>query len=352
MSGSEPTESATVKALKGILEAAGKSAEAARGKHTIQGASIRATFAAYQQLGSAADAIAEEIRANQAWRPVLLQGGESVADFGEYRAFLQRAKKLEETLKADLEKARKVFPKESAGLDVGALGFVGSAPIIGAVVQAAFAFGASLLRTDVVETHTAVTIDDNVLVNWVAMELATRSIETILPTEAATATPSDKAELPLLLTSLESLTQALRSCLALTDARLALKDEAEKAKERRPFVELRPRLDAAVKSFEAFWTALGAQSGKLLRTAAILEKLGNDGIILGLRVLAGGATTHSPTSGYAAETDISGGVLVSYAVITQSGHLERWRTLERYGEFEPGSAEKFGDMRRRPFIGT
>jgi hypothetical protein len=332
MSGQGTTQSTTLGTLTEIVNTFSKdSVGAFRGTRSIQNASIRATLATYQQLELAAERIAETMRA-LGRGPVLLQAGESVADLGEYLAFLSRAEKLAERLKKEIAEAEGLFPEEQrvpAGADVA------PATLVGAVFQAALSIGGLLFRKDVTEVHTAVTIDDSVLVNMVREKLSRgSSVEVLHPAEVALLPISDNGRLSTLLAELDEYAQRLRTLLALVNARLARKNEEPEDPARRPFVKAQPRIDAAVKVFEAFWTALGAQAGKLLRSDAVLTKLGERGTILALRILAGGATARTEAGFVDEETELYGGVLVSYALISTKGRLLAWRTVERYGQFE------------------
>jgi hypothetical protein len=306
----------TLDTLTEILKAMNKDTLGAfRGEHKTQGASIQATMGAYLQIGAAAQEIVDTILKRDPKPPVLLlQAGSDVTELAELRAFQQRAGALGTRLQEEIDRADALL----GGARTDALAF---GPVLVAAASAALSLGALLLRRDVTVTHGAVAIEDGVLVEAVNRRLrknGTHDIEVLPPTQIALLTPdeTDETALPARLRAIEDLAQRLRGLLARAERALAAKPDDPQ------LAELKARIDAAVKSFEAFATSVAAVAGRLLRADGMRAKLGEAGLVLALRVLAaGGETRVEVRTGSQDLVEHYAGAIVSYVLFDAEGRV-------------------------------
>jgi hypothetical protein len=310
------TPDPVAEAIKGALNK--DTIGAFRGTRTIQGASIHATMLAYQQVEVAAKHIAKKVQESK-HTPILLQVGEDLSELAERKAFDTRTGKLTADIEEQIAKLRDVIgEKPVAGLAI-------PIPVVGAIASSVVSLLGVLFRTDVIETHAAVTIDDRVLVAAVARELKRLTIEALTPTEVALLEPPPEG-LMKSAEVLEELSKELRRLAAVIAGMLPEKPTLPLSDETKKLIAATASADYAVRAFDTFWTSFIGAASRLYRADAMVkeltgtEKEPRNGRILALRILAGGGGARVEHRAWREDPAVhSGGVIVSYALLDHEG---------------------------------
>lgn len=325
-----------------LLKAINKdSVGAFRGERKVQqGASIEGTAQAYRQMRLAAQTLA--LRAQKIGRtPILLQVGEDLSEIAELKLFERRRADLDGLLDKAIKQAKDALAAPPLGA-----GIVDSALAV-AAIPGLLAIAAQLLRTDIAETHNAVTIDDRTLV--AAVERACRTmkdgVRALTPTEIALLPPPEDG-VRTKMEALEKKADELRALVVdLTPAAVvpgqpsAPPPSAERQR-------ARAQGDAVMKVVDAFLQGFPAVAGRIYRADAMRHELGEKGAVLGLRMLAAAGGTRVWTNGWGATKRhvATGGVIVAFAFLDRDGAvLDDTADIECSGLIEEKGFEDIAD---------
>ena len=328
MSDTQKGEGAAI--LDALLKAISRdNLNAVRDTRTVTGTAIEGTLQAYAALseavGKALGAVPDDATA------VLLQTEEAQPARVALQALRQRITRLERQMGEAIARGGKAFPPEEEKLATVAV-----SAVIGSLVSAAFAIG-GLFRTETATVHAAATLDNRALLAIAAGELLARKPQRAVLIGGATGhlAPAENGPLFNRLAGLDASAARVAALLA----RIGTLSAEEQARH----VETKTVLDSAAKAHAALvasFNATGTEGAPIalaLEGAAIEEALGDKGVVLAMKVLAGSSTQKT-------ENDFvthAGGAVLTYTLFDADGAV-------RAAGIEHGITKYLtaGDMRR------